>query len=154
MKKIKLSQQGKNKGRFFAIVDEEDFEYLNQWRWSYNARGYAVRGKDLLPLHRFLLQPPDNRMVDHINGNGLDNRKENLRICESKDNQRNQRKQQGTKSKYKGAYWHNQNKCWMAGITFESKFIFLGLFKTEHQAALCYDLWAADLFGKFARLNF
>ena len=96
MKKIPLSQQGKNKGKYFALVDDEDYEKDPKARWSFNPNGYAERkkGKTIERLHGFIMDCPKGKEVDHINGNKLDNRKCNLRICTQHQNSFNKNKQQ------------------------------------------------------------
>ena len=99
MKKIKLTQ-GK-----VALVDDGDFEWLSQWKWTYKNGGYAYRSigsKGHIFLHRAIMKSPKNLEIDHINGNGLDNRRSNLRFATHKQNIRNQQKQKNRTSKYKG----------------------------------------------------
>ena len=110
VKKLPLSQ-GK-----FAIVDAEDFERLNEHKWSYSLMGkqeYGIRGlkkhesdkRGTLLLHQAVIgKAPEGLVTDHINGNGLDNRKSNLRFCTPSQNMINKRKK-GTSSKYKGVYF-------------------------------------------------
>jgi hypothetical protein len=157
MTHIPLSQQGKNKGLYFALVDDEDFKRCSKLRWSFNPNGYAERrkGKTIERLHRFIMNCPKGKEVDHINGNKLDNRKCNLRICTQHQNSFNKSKQQGKYSSiYKGVCFFKRDKNWMANITKNNKYIFIGYFKEERHAAMAYDIWAKELFGKHARLNF
>ena len=85
MKQIKLSQQGKNKGKYVVLVDDEDFEYLNQWRWcavKYTHTYYAVRyDKKRISMHRLILDVPQNKLTDHRDSNGLNNQIKNIRPC-------------------------------------------------------------------------
>lgn len=99
-KQIELSKQGKNKGKYFAIVDDEDFERVNQFRWSiaktWNGLNYAVRagsGGKTIYMHRFILGIENSKLpiVDHINGNGLNNCKMNIRISNYAENANNRR---------------------------------------------------------------
>ncbi len=91
--------------------------------------------------------------VDHINGNKLDNRRENLRLCSNAENLRNS-KPRGGSSKYKGVCFHNQNKNWISNITIDGKTIHIGSFDDEVSAALAYDEAAKRLHGEYARINF
>lgn len=144
-------------------VDEGDLPWLSQWKWSVQAprpdKLYAVRvikiriGDSLhskaIYMHRIILDAEKGQDVDHINGNGLDNRRANLRLCSRKQNQANKRKGRG-KSKYKGVSWNSAYGKWKA--TTGTKF--LGYFTEEDQAAKEYDKAALQEFGEFAALNF
>lgn len=147
MKQIKLGKKN-----VFAIIDDEDFKKVKQFSWFCNEWGYALyRGgnpKKNIRMHRLILDAPKNLEVDHINGNKLDNRRENLRLATKSQNQWNRNKTKITVSKFKGVF-KSKNR-WQVKI----KQIYIGSFKTEHQAALAYDLWARDLFGEFAGTNF
>ena len=155
MKRIPLTQ-GK-----FALVDEEDYEWLNQWKWHYN-NGYATRNqwdpitkKQIkILMHRLIMKSSEDMQVDHANHNTLDNRKCNLRICTKFQNMQNSKLQKNRSSKYKGVCWHKDNKKWKAYITYEGKRIHLGYYDIEEEAARVYDKKAIELFGKFAYLNF
>lgn len=149
MKKIKLT-----KGHF-AIVDDSDFDFLNQWKWyshnGYGRRDAVIEGKKrIIHLHRLLC---DGEEIDHINGNPSDNRRQNLRAVTHKQNLQNQRPQTGKSSKYKGVSWNKTNKNWNAYIKNNRVKISLGVFKKEKDAARAYDKKAKELFGEFARLN-
>jgi hypothetical protein len=154
MKEIQLSQ-GK-----LAQVDDEDFEYLLQWRWSYlkGARtGYAVRTvkdeegkKHNILMHRLLMSTPKGMECDHRDGNGLNNQSTNLRNCTSTENKRNVSKHKGVSSIYKGVWYDKKLNRWQVRVSR----LDVGRFKEEHHAALAYDLWATDMYGEFARTNF
>ena len=159
MKTIALTQ-GKE-----AIIDDEDFEWLNQWKWyAYKAphtyyAGRCIHGDDhqiILPMHRFILglEPGNKKHVDHVNQNGLDNRRENIRLCSKSQNGMNRGKQKNNISGYKGVSWHKKNKKWHAYININTKRIFLGLFDSKISAAKTYDKAAKKYFGEFACLNF
>ena len=157
MKKIELTQ-GK-----FAIVDDADFEWLNQWEWSVKKTAglfYAVRathkGGQTHYMHRQImgLKKGDGKQIDHINRTGIDNRRSNLRLCDYSTNRQNSIKRRGSTSKYKGVHWYKPIKKWKSTITINKKLVFLGHYKTEEDAARVYDKKARELFGEFARLNF
>lgn len=143
-KEIKLT---KNK---VALIDDEDFEFLNQFKWYFNT-GYAMRRnkKQTILMHRVINNTPDGMETDHINRKKLDNRRINLRSCTNQQNQMNSSKMINTTSKYKGVCWHINNKKWQVNI--QNKY--LGYFKSELEAAKAYDKAAKELFGEFARLN-
>lgn len=147
MKEISLTR-GK-----VSIVDDEDFEYLNQWKWNYTGHyaSRSVKGKVIL-MHRQIMNFPNKKEIDHINHNRLDNRKENLRECSSEENGRNKSKRSGTYSKFLGVT--KSRKKWMAQIEKDGKSTYLGVFDSEYEAAKVYDKKAIEIFGEFASLNF
>ena len=104
-------------------------------------------------MHRFLLSPKDNEIVDHINGNGLDNRKSNLRLCTPSQNNQNFRIKKTSKSGYKGVCWHKASKKWRVTIKTVYKQVSGGYFSDKKEAALKYNELASKYFGEFARLN-
>ena len=115
-------------------------------------RGYGRGGKQT-GMHRMVFGQTDG-LVDHINGDGLDNRRKNLRAATANENQRNRKRpNKNNQSGYKGVYWHGQGSKWMAAITVDSKFNGLGLYDKKEEAALAYNVAALRVFGKFAALN-
>jgi hypothetical protein len=148
----------------YAIVDPEDFERLNKYKW-YAARDtrtfYAHRKKRVgkkyvsIGMHRQILNPPGHLMVDHINHNGLDNRKANLRLATSAQNSYNRRQVRKDKSsKYIGVSWREWTKKWAVIICYKRKNIIIGYFEDEIQAAKEYDKAAKKYHKEFASLNF
>jgi len=145
----------------FAIVDARDYEQLSKYRW-YAARSrrtyYAIRSvkrsRVQIRMHRQILSAPPHLLVDHINNNGLDNRRSYLRLCTRAQNALNQRPRRGTSSRYKGVHFHKRLKKFQASITLNQKRYHLGYFKSEIEAAIAYDIKAIDFFGEFAYLNF
>jgi len=151
-KSIPLSQ-GK-----FALVDDDMFDYLMQWKWSYR-HGYAYRKKgmpsrDNIHMHRVIMNTPDGMQTDHINGDGLDNRRANLRICTDVENKRNKGLISSNTSGYKGVSWNAPRKQYQAYIKVNNKVIFLGRYPEPESAGHAYDEAAKKYFGEFARLNF
>ena len=138
-----------------AVVDDEDYEWLSKYTWcvsNHNGTDYAVNSR-LEYMHRLILDPSPGMFCDHINHDGLDNRRENVRICTRTENQQNRRPQSGFVSKFKGVYRHSVHKRWVAQIKIASKAYYCGLYKNEEDAALVYNIYAVTLFGKFAVLN-
>ena len=142
----------------FAVVDAEDYERLSKYTWfaeGTDRNFYAVRkenGKSI-KMHRQIMNAPDHLVVDHIDHNGLNNRKKNLRICTFAENCRNLRASRHKSSKYKGVHWHKGNRKWAAQVTCDHKTHHLGYFVEEIDAAMAYDRAAVELFGEFASLN-
>jgi hypothetical protein len=144
------------KGKF-AIVDAADFVWLSRFKWHCvinNKRAYAYHSFDdkNMGMHRVIMNPPPGLVVDHIDGNGLNNTRANLRICTSAQNICNCKGRSKT-SKYKGVSWSKRNK-WASVISLNLKRIHIGYFDDEIEAAKAYDKKAKELFGEFAYLNF
>lgn len=153
MKEIKLSKQGKHQGRYVAIVDDEDFERLNEYNWFYTkGRACRVENRKHIAMHNEIMNTPIGKEIDHINRNALDNRKVNLRICTRQQNICNEVRK--NKSGLRGVHFRDRKKPWVAYITVKRKQINLGSFNTEKEAAIVYDKKAKELFGEFATLNF
>lgn len=144
-----------------AIVDDEDYSMLSQYRWFLHTTGCAIRhfghgrkDRRMIRMHREIMNAPKELQVDHINGDKLDNRRSNLRLATNSQNQMNCRKRYGNDSKYKGVCWHWQNSKWRANIKIDGKQTHLGLFLNEIDAAKAYDDAARKYFGEFAKTNF
>lgn len=145
----------------FAIVDEEDYSFLMQWKWCYSKAGkcgtygYATRrlNKSKIKMHRVILNTPQGMDVDHINHNELDNRRCNLRNCTRKENSHNRKSHVNNTSGYKGVSWNKKNKKWRADIGIENKKVYLSLFQNKIEAAEAYNKAAIKIFGEFALLN-
>jgi len=151
MKKIEL--HGKYGTGKFALVDDEDYELVNKYRWTLHSRGYITVNinKNRVYMHRIIMNPKTGDVVDHINHDKLDNRKCNLRICTQSQNIMNSRKHKTGASEYKGVCFYKGK--WTARIVQLRKTFYLGYFPTEAQAAHAYNLKATELFGEFAFLN-
>lgn len=141
-----------------ALVDDEDYDELIKFKWHVNAFGYAVRkphsgkGKSFY-MHREVMKTPDDMSTDHIDGNKLNNRKINLRICSTSQNMGNRGKQKNNTSGYKGVFWSEKAGRWRAQITYKKKAIHIGLFDKPIEAAKAYNEEAVKYFGIFAKLN-
>jgi hypothetical protein len=160
MKAIPLSGS-KAAGRV-VLVDDEDYELASSRTWCVWERQkegcrpdgpYAVSYKrtngraGTLFMHQLLTGYPQ---TDHHNGNGLDNRRSNLRPTTTAQNSYNSRPQIGTSSRFKGVTWHKQARRWQASIKFDGKFRYLGLFVSEEDAAAAYAAAALELQGEYA----
>ena len=149
MKKIQLTR-----GQV-ALVDDEDFEYLNQWLWTAQPNGsnyYALRYKHIW-MHRVIMKTPKGMYTDHINHNGLDNRKANLRICSRSQNLRNQKLSKNNTSGYKGVHWKKNQRKWLSKISLNGTQLVLGLFTAKKEAAKVYNEAAKKYYGAFAYQN-
>lgn len=147
MPKVKLKEG------VYAIVDEADYEELSKHKWTLKGDGYAHRGtprpeRKWILMHRQIMQPDQAMQVDHINGNRLDNRRSNLRICTHAQNRMNQAKQSRNTSGYKGVDRY-QNKYWRVRVRTKT----VGYFKTLTEAIEAYNVAATETFGEYARLN-
>lgn len=166
MKKVELNGNlGKGK---FALVDDEDFELVSKHKWYFtryanssifikgSSGKFSRRGKSIkFSMHRLIMNAPKGMEIDHIDNNGLNNQKSNLRICTHADNMRNiQKYKKKTSSKYKGVCWGNHDKKWLSYIRYNNKRFNLGHYNNEIEAAKVYDMWANELHGEFAVLNF
>lgn len=155
MKKIPLTQ-----GQF-ALVDDADFDWLNQWKWCFykdGRTGYAgraikiakTRKNKVILMHRLILK--SKHRTDHRDGDGLNNQRNNIRPASSSQNNRNRCSALGSSSKYLGVSWKKYQKRWVAQI--KDKFVIhLGYFIHEIDAAKAYNKAAQKYHGEFARLN-
>lgn len=156
MKEIPLTQ-GK-----VALIDDEDWPLVKDYKWHahkvrnvwYAETNIKVDGKrKTLKMNYLFVQPQKGYKTDHINGDGLDNRRENLRLVTEQQNQFNRHNTTGN-SQYKGVSCIVPTKKWRSRITINRQIIHLGIFKNEVDAAKAYDKAAKEHFGEFAHLNF
>ncbi|HEV3223889.1 MAG TPA: HNH endonuclease [Puia sp.] len=149
------------KGKF-AIIDFEDLEFVMRYKWHLGSRirsQYAIKvlgkgdGKKYLRMHNYIMNCPNGKVVDHIDGDGLNNKKANLRICDDGQNKCNRKKSSTTKNRFKGAIFRERNNRWICQITHKKKRYYVGEFKTEIEAAQAYNKKAKELFGDFSNLN-
>ncbi len=163
MKEIQLSKEGKNRGKYVAFVDDEDYEYLNQFRWVAHYDGYNYyatrtdpKTKKRISMHRLLMKPLKGNQVDHINHFGLDNQKNNLRNCTPSENQINAVRKKRT-SKFIGVSIISKGKLKgriVAQISINGVKTHIGVFNNEVDAAKAYDKVAKLHHGEFAKQNF
>lgn len=154
MKIIRLSREKQ------AFVDDDDFEKLRGYSWFFGTSGYAVRnvriegkGKTQIYMHRVVLGTPNGKKTDHVNGNKLDNRKVNLRVCSVAENHWNKGAHKDSKSGVKGVFFHKRTGRWEAQIMALGKRYHLGYFFKKEKAATAYNQAAIELHGEFAKLN-
>lgn len=151
-----------------ALVDNEDFEYLSQFKWfvresgrdkslCYASRNVSIKNgahRKFIHMHRVIMDAPANMKVDHINGDGLDNRKFNLRLSSQRQNLFNSRIRSDNTSGYKGVGYFKAQKIWRAYIRQNDKYKHIGYFNSAYEAAIAYDHVAREIFGEFAKTNF
>lgn len=156
-KEIQLTQ-GK-----VAIVDDADYDYLNQWKWYANKlkdKYYAVRNLRInkkyvgcLLMHRVIMNPVKGFVVDHVNGITLDNRKVNLRNCTHADNIKNQKLSISNKTGFRGVSWHKNKKVFESRIRSNKISYYLGCFNNPIDAARAYNEAALKYHGEFAKIS-
>lgn len=138
----------------YALVDADDYEELCQYSWSLHVHGgYAKRWKDgkTILMHRQIMRGKPNDHIDHANGNGLDNRKRNLRFCNRSENICNRKLNKNSTTGLKGVY-RRKNK-WAVTIQKAKVQIHVGFYNTKHDAAIAYDAAAVALHKHFAKTN-
>lgn len=153
VKTIQLTQ-GKE-----AIVDDIDYAHLSQFKWHYKKTGYVARGlycggkMRTILMHREIMNPPPDALIDHIDGDKLNNCRSNLRIATNQQNQCNRKRQANNTSGYKGVCWSKQDKKWCARIRFSDKRYHLGFFDTPEAAHKEYCAKSMELHGKYGRVE-
>ena len=161
-------------GKHTIIIDTEDWDKVKEYKWGIDGNPYAQTSmphpdgggfinptdgrrrtrRTLLRLHHFIMgKPQKGLVVDHINHNGLDNRKDNLRFVTQAQNLQNKRSNRNSTSAYKGVGWSKRLQKWRALIGNKGKYTHIGYFTCEHEAALAYNKKAKELWGEHALLN-
>lgn len=158
MREITLTNIGKT-----TKVDDDMFEYLSQWNWWRSSDGYVVRWKKnghkkgnkptLIFMHREIINTPKDMITDHINRDKLDNRSDNLRVCNHKQNNSNTKLFSTNTSGYRGVSWNKETKTWRVYVSHNNKNYYLGSFKNKHIAAEAWNKEAKKLKGEFVKLN-
>ena len=144
-----------------AVIDAADAAFVGQWNWCARvSRGHAYAGRagskklgetKIKLLHRELLRAPDNLFVDHASGDGLDDRRQNLRLATPTQNHRNQRTSKANTSGAKGVSWHKRIGRWAANISVDGKSLHLGYYDTKELAQAAYAAASAEHHGEFGR---
>ncbi len=144
-----------------ALVSDQDYEELLQWRWGFHGK-YAHRvewikgGKGKMKhfyMHRQIMNTPTGFDTDHINGDKLDNRRENLRISSRSQNNANMSKLSNNTSGFRGVSWDRRAKKWQARLNKDSQLVYCARFDTKEAAARAYNQKSLELHGEFAKLN-
>ncbi len=148
---------------YFTMLDPGDYYRVKQFKWWVHSNGsnlYAARTaittdlkSRIIYLHRQIMNPPADRVVDHRFGDTLDNRKQNLRIVTQAENMRNRRKRKNTSSRFIGVSFRKSRHIWDVNIRVNGRKLYLGSFNNEIDAAVAYNNAAKQHFGEFARLN-
>jgi hypothetical protein len=146
-----------------AIVDNEDYDYLNQFKWyasNKNGKFYVQKKITVsknkttcISMHRFIMKPNKGMVIDHLDGNPLNNKKNNLRICTHAENMRNSKIRINNKSGYKGVSYQENSNNYRASIRFNNIKINIGDFIDPIDAAKAYNAAALKYHGEFAHLN-
>ena len=135
-----------------AIIDTVCYEVVKDYKWYFDKRGYvksANSGKTIR-LHRLVTNAPQGMVVDHINGNTLNNRYSNLRVCTQQENSRNRTKNKSSTSGCVGVSWHKNKKLWQAHIGYNRETIYLGSFHNINDAIAARKVAEEKYFGEFA----
>lgn len=157
---VRLSDNSREKRPIYTLIDAEDFERVTRTVWHYKG-GYAHAGSSKYlashhkRLHAYILRSQPGELIDHINGDRLDNRKQNLRIVTQAQNNKNAKRPTfpGKTSRFKGVCWDRYNARWIAGVTSDGVHHHLGFYDDEVQAARVYDEAALLHHGEYARTN-
>lgn len=139
MNYIKLTNGGR------CLVSKINYNTLSKYSWHVSSKGYVLRNCDLFKMHRFILDAPNNMLVDHKNGDTLDNRISNLRLATHQQNMHNMKKREGTINKYKGTRYRKTNNAWESRCRMFNKDFYLGIFKTELSAGWAYEKKAREV---------
>ncbi|MCK5235985.1 MAG: hypothetical protein KAR06_03285 [Deltaproteobacteria bacterium] len=157
MKKILLTKRSGEK--LYALVDDEDFERVSQFKWhcSKDIAGfkYASRASEegTILMHRFIMGASKGQKVGHKSKDGLNNQRENLRVCTWTQIQAGKKNGKNNQTGYKGVSWFAEREHYIARIGKKNKMVYLGSFDDPVEAAAAYNKAAQELHGEFAELN-
>lgn len=158
MIEVKLS--GIGGAGLISLVDNDDYNLISKYSWHLSSFGYARAratvdigiGRKHILMHRVIMGNPIGMDIDHISGNKLDNRRENLRVCTRMENLRNSKIKKTNTSGFKGVSWDKKRNMWRARITVGGEEIHIGSYAKKEVAKMEYDKMAVKFFGEFARL--
>jgi hypothetical protein len=145
-----------------AIIDAKDALYVGAWNWHANVKentvyarrqDYSSGSQKTVMMHAFLLRPKNGLCVDHVNGNGLDNRRENLREANAFQNAYNSKRCKVNTSMHKGVHWVATHNKWRAMIRHRTKRIFIGYFNCPGAAGIAYAAASKRLHGDFGTVR-
>lgn len=148
----------------FALVDQADYDFIKDYLWYCSAnkwgayvqgfpKGQAGNNRKRVSMHRVILNAPKGMCVDHINGNGLDNRRGNIRLCTPAENSYNRKLQHNSTSGHRGVYWHKASRRWRARISYARENISLGYYNNLEDAAKAYKEAAKKYYGEFCPIE-
>lgn len=135
-----------------TLVSDEDYDSIKSFKWHIGAKGYVMGwmgGKTPTYLHRFIMKTPRGYQTDHINGDRLDNRRDNLRVCTASQNSINHIMNKNNKTGYKGVYWHKHSQKWVVYVTKNGKQVYGGIFTDVKLASRARQDLARKLFGDY-----
>lgn len=149
----RITKNSKNQDTYYALVDNDSYETLKGFSWHISKRkntNYAVRqeGNKVFYMHREIMA--DGDLIDHVNGDGLDNRRENLRYANKSQNALNSKKKQGS-SPYKNVSWDKVKKKWRIVMSVNGKLKWFGYFTDVHEAGKVRASLAKEFYGQFAK---
>lgn len=149
-----------------CFVDDQDYELVKSFHWMASSgskrdknflyactSGGGRNKKTSVKMHRLIMSVPHGMVVDHIDGDGLNNRRSNLRVCTRSENSRNQRKSSNNTTGFKGVYWLPRDNRFLAKLFVNGKSKQVGSFMTAIEAAKAYNEAAKKYYGEFANLN-
>ena len=139
-----------------TLIDADDVERISLHKWHLSSKGYVVTNNEkgsTLGLHRFINNTPEGYLTDHADGNILNNRKTNLRTCNTSENGANTEPNSCNKSGVKGVWWNKACQKWETRMTFRNKSYYLGVFTDKNDAIKAYNNKLVELQGGFAKVN-
>lgn len=147
---VMYSKQHEETGR--AIIDLDDVDKVRGYKWGLRKTGYVISGGGIF-LHRLIMNPQDDMVIDHINHDPLDNRKSNLRICTQQQNMMNNEIRKNNTSGVTGVHFDKSRNKWMAYITYNNRRIFLGYFNNKEDAIEARIAAEIEYFGDYRNDN-